>query len=109
MSAREATETGRCAAGDEIELGDLVVYVNDAPVHVDCEPIVLRHEATPLPVRLETARRVAEYWHRAAVKELGGPLEPSYTVAGHALSCVLSALAGETDPGELGVEPEVLA
>jgi hypothetical protein len=109
MSAEVAATWMTCAAGDEIEPGEQFIQVNDRPVHVDCESIVLRLDETPPGVRLEVATKVATYWHAAAVKELGGPLESRYAVAGHALSCVLSALAGETDPGRLGVEPEVLA
>lgn len=37
MSAFKAEYYGPCAAGDRIEPGELVVYVNDVLVHVDCE------------------------------------------------------------------------
>jgi hypothetical protein len=37
MSAFTAQYHGPCAAGDRIEPGDQVVYVNDELVHLDCE------------------------------------------------------------------------
>lgn len=41
MSAFEARYAGPCAAGDRIEPGDQVVYVNDDLVHIGCEGDVI--------------------------------------------------------------------
>lgn len=37
MTAVAAQYQGRCPGGDAIEVGDLIVQVNDMWVHLDCE------------------------------------------------------------------------
>ena len=49
--------------------------------------------------RLRTGRTVTAHWHQAA-------LAHGWTEAAHALACVLAALAGETDPRQLGLDPD---
>lgn len=57
MSAFRTTEGGVCAAkcGEPIELGDLVVMVNDETVHLDCEDpeaAIAAEQREPLAVDL---------------------------------------------------------
>jgi hypothetical protein len=47
--------------------------------------------------RLRTGRTVAAHWHQTA-------LDRGWTETAHALGCVLAALAGETDPRQLGLD-----
>ncbi|MDX2667415.1 hypothetical protein [Streptomyces stelliscabiei] len=47
--------------------------------------------------QLYTVRHTAAHWHQAAIAH-------GWTVTAHALTCVLAALDGETDPAQLGTD-----
>jgi hypothetical protein len=57
--------------------------------------------------RIQYAEAVAIVWINGALE--WGDMQMDGRVCAHPLSCVRSALAGETDPGQLGCRPEELA
>jgi hypothetical protein len=83
------------------------LYCPLRPVADDARTAIVRsfpaHRADVATERLRIARAVAEHWHTDAVSHLDDALKAHYTVAGHALSCVLAALDGKTAAGDLGM------
>lgn len=55
------------------------------------------------------ARYTANYWRRHLLKiayDSPHPTDLGYRVGAHAISCILEALAGQTDPQQLGIGPD---
>ena len=84
--------------------------VRDSEMSARCFQQDHAFEIATMEHRLTIARKVAEHWHADAVSHLNDKaVSELYSIAAHSLGLVLSALRGETDPGQLGVTPDVLA
>ena len=94
--------------------GDLVLHTPDGEIHPRPGALLVRWtddivtSASPRTAertygphgingRLDTSRTVAAHWHQAAI-------DNGWTATAHALTCVLAALNGETDPTQLGLD-----
>lgn len=115
MRARYSRFDGWLQAVTHLVRGDLYVDVGSgcglddtgiSPLGWDGIGDDPEEEGLDLSRRVAIAQTVIKHWQDAAARPLGGPLLDAvpWDLMKHALALVGSALQGETDPRELGVE-----